>query len=387
MANRQKFDFERLNAYCHENNVTLLEDYSEIFLYGKINIKGKCVYQNCENHFEKRFCELEQTGGYCKLCIRIVANKKRKQYCLEKYGVEYTAQSSLFKDNVKSPKYNYKFLEEFCNKYNLFLVDNYENVKLNAHYFIKGICSNNNCSNIFNKKFCKLINSNSLCKKCSIENAKNVRKETNLKTIGTENYFQNETIKSKIKATILEKYGVEHNTQSLEIKQKTKETCLKKYGFEHPSQNINFQNKIIKTNLEKYGVEHLMKTPDHLEKVLKNALKFKDYTFPSGRIDKIQGYEHYALDELTINEKIDESDIITGVQNVPEIWYCDEQHKKRRHFVDIFIPSQNRCIEVKSTWTFTKKNVFLKQIAAKELGYKYEIWVYDSKGNKNCYDN
>jgi hypothetical protein len=29
-----------------------------------------------------------------------------------------------------------------------------------------------------------------------------------------------------------------------------------------------------------------------------------------------------------------------------------------------------------------KSYVFLKQKAAKELGYEYEIWVYDNKGNK-----
>jgi hypothetical protein len=52
--------------------------------------------------------------------------------------------------------------------------------------------------------------------------------------------------------------------------------------------------------------------------------------------------------------------------------------------VDIFIPCQNKCIEVKSTWTFItqKETIFLKQQAAKELGYLYEIWVYDGKGNK-----
>ena len=52
--------------------------------------------------------------------------------------------------------------------------------------------------------------------------------------------------------------------------------------------------------------------------------------------------------------------------------------------MDIFIPSENKCIEVKSTWTAKKKkdNIFLKQNAGKELGYKYEIWVYDCKGNK-----
>ena len=29
-----------------------------------------------------------------------------------------------------------------------------------------------------------------------------------------------------------------------------------------------------------------------------------------------------------------------------------------------------------------KKIVFLKQTAAKQLGYLYEIWIYDNKGNK-----
>uniref|UniRef100_A0A6C0HD07 Uncharacterized protein n=1 Tax=viral metagenome TaxID=1070528 RepID=A0A6C0HD07_9ZZZZ len=50
----------------------------------------------------------------------------------------------------------------------------------------------------------------------------------------------------------------------------------------------------------------------------------------------------------------------------------------------IFIPMQNRCIEVKSTWTAKKGKdyIFLKQEAAKKLGYIYEIWVYDHNGNR-----
>jgi hypothetical protein len=46
-------------------------------------------------------------------------------------------------------------------------------------------------------------------------------------------------------------------------------------------------------------------------------------------------------------------------------------------------------VEVKSTWTahINKETIFLKKLAAKELGYNYEIWVYDDKGritNKYC---
>jgi hypothetical protein len=125
-----------------------------------------------------------------------------------------------------------------------------------------------------------------------------------------------------------------------------------------------------------------------MEKSIKTSYKSKEYIFSSGRIDKTQGYENFALDELIINEKIDESDIITGLKNVPIIWYNDENGKKHRHYVDIFIPAQNRCIEVKSTWTAKQNqhNIFLKQNAAKELGYKYEIWVYNNKKEKiNCY--
>ena len=125
-----------------------------------------------------------------------------------------------------------------------------------------------------------------------------------------------------------------------------------------------------------------------MEKISNKSYKFKDYKLPSGNIIKIQGYENLALDELIINNKINESDIITGVKNVPEIWYFDEKNIKHRHYVDIFILNENKCVEVKSTWTAQKKkdNIFLKQQAAKELGYKYEIWVYDKKGNKICYD-
>lgn len=138
------------------------------------------------------------------------------------------------------------------------------------------------------------------------------------------------------------------------------------------------------TCLDKYGVEYSSQSTEIMDKVTKNAYKSKEYVFPSKRIVKIQGYEHYALDELITVQKINEHDIITGCKNVPIIWYNDTTDKKHRHYVDIFIPSQNKYIEVKSTWTAEKKkdNIFLKQNSAKNMGYNYEIWVYNGKGVK-----
>ena len=129
-----------------------------------------------------------------------------------------------------------------------------------------------------------------------------------------------------------------------------------------------------------------MQNPIILERSSKKSYRIKEYTFPSGNIIKCQGYEPFALNELIKLHK--EEDIITGCVNVPIISYTDLDGKEHKHFVDIFIPKENKCIEVKSTWTAEKKkdNIFLKQDAGKKLGYEYEIWVYDGNGKKvECY--
>lgn len=105
-------------------------------------------------------------------------------------------------------------------------------------------------------------------------------------------------------------------------------------------------------------------------------------TVPSGKIIDYQGYENYGLDMLLKNEKINELDIITKRTEVPKIYYTHE-NKECVHFVDIFVKSQNRCVEIKSTWTFDKKRdkVLLKQQAGKKAGFRYDIWIFDRDGN------
>ena len=158
---------------------------------------------------------------------------------------------------------------------------------------------------------------------------------------------------------------------------------LNKYNVEYPFQSKKYQEIFKNKCLQKYGVENPQQVPEIAEKTSKNSYTRKKYILPSGKEIMCQGYEPFALDKLIKEEKITEEYIVTGFKNVPQIWYNDEQNKKHRHYVDIYIPSQNRCIEVKSTWTAEKKkdNIFLKQEAGKKLGYLYEIWVYNNKGN------
>jgi hypothetical protein len=169
-----------------------------------------------------------------------------------------------------------------------------------------------------------------------------------------------------MKQTNFKKLGVQYPIQSEMVKEKIKQTCLKKYGTENP-----MQNAIV------------------FEKNSKSLYRTKTFIFPSGNTIKCQGYEPFGLKYLIEIEKINENDIMTGSKNVPTIWYFNNENKKHRHYVDIFIPSQNRCIEIKSIWTFknikSKEYIFEKQKAGKELGYQYEIWVYDYKGERTSF--
>ena len=280
-------------------------------------------------------------------------------------------------------KYDYEMLKNICDDGQVTLLVDYKDKFITRDTRIIGKCIL--CENSFNKSLNKLHKQRNFgCESCAKLLKFEKIKKTMVKKYGIEYASQSQIFKDKIKATNLKTYGFEYGFQSEEVKDKRKVTNLEKYGFENPLQREEIKEKYRQTNLKKYGVEYPVQCQEIYEKQDKNSYYLKDYKMPSGIIIKIQGYEHYALNELLQKENIIENEIKTGSQNVPTIWYNDISGKKHRHFVDIYIPSKNKCIEIKSTWTFKKQKdiVFLKQMAAKELGFLYEIWVYDNKGNK-----
>jgi hypothetical protein len=348
-----KFDINSLNNFVAENNFELIGEYEKI--NRESIIKGKCKTLNCCNEFSKVFRTLYVNKSfYCEKCTNINKIQNIKNTHLKNCGYTSNLLCPLNKEKVKQTnltRYGYEFHlhnEDIKNK-------------RNKTYF---------------EKFGGYPSTNI--------NIKNKIKETNLQKYGVENVFQNNEIKQKIKETNLQKYGVGNIFQSPKFQEKNKQICLEKYGVEYPMQHQETKEKFKQTCLKKYGVEYPNQNVEIMDKNAKKAYKLKIYTFPSGRIDKIQGFENFGLDFLLNNENLNEDEIKTGCKNVPTIWYNDDTGKKHRHYVDIFIPSQNRCIEIKSTWTAQKKqdSIYLKQNAGKVLGYKYEIWVYDRKGNR-----
>jgi hypothetical protein len=375
MPTKLRYDYNLLKSICDEGGVTLLNNYEDLYITRDTRIIGKCIL--CDNSFDKSLNNLNKQKNYgCLSCAKLLKTDRIKGTMLEKYGVEHAAQSEFFRDKMKKTTF-----ERYGVEYGL----QNEDVKAKIR---QTNLETYGCEYGLQNEEVKNKKKKTYLKNYGVENpnqCKEIRdktKQTNLEKYGVEHACQSEEIKAKVKQTNLEKYGYEYGFQNEEIKAKIVQTCLDKYGVKYITQFKDFRDKSKQTNLEKYGVEYVSQNPDILEKMTKNMYKSKEYIMPSGNILQIQGYEHYALDYLLQTEMVCEDDIVTGCKNVPTIWYIDIDGKKRRHFVDIFIHNQNRCIEVKSTWTahINKHTIFLKQLAAKELGYNYEIWVYNEKG-------
>lgn len=111
------------------------------------------------------------------------------------------------------------------------------------------------------------------------------------------------------------------------------------------------------------------------DKQQKSSKFFKEYILPSGKIIKIQGYENLALDELL--KRYSERCIITDRTQMPKITYI-LNGTLHQYYPDIYIPSENIIIEVKSFWTYNLKLVknILKSLATRQLGFDFEFWIY-----------
>ena len=150
---------------------------------------------------------------------------------------------------------------------------------------------------------------------------------------------------------------------STECREKARQTMLDRYGFEYPCQN-----------------------PEIFHKMLTSCYRKKLYTFPSGRIEYVQGYEPTCIDHLL--EQYEENDLIVNCTEIPPVWYNNPTRDNQisRYYPDAYIISINAMIEVKSTYTLTKeidKNK-AKFSAVTKLGFSLHLYVYNDKKELVC---
>ena len=390
-----KYDLDLLSKVCSDKNITVLKYYPKENGNDKpknktgpkprqINrdtiIEGTCAIPGCENTFKKPFRDVIEKNGYCRqhgiedankkreeTCLTthgctnvtqsIDVQKKTKKTCLEKFGVEYSLQSKEVKEKGKKTMLKKLGVENPSQSKDIILLKRQNSLASgNAVYtmsYLHTLLQRNNAN--ANDEHTDLT----------------IRKYTEITFTCSCGTAHTKTFRT------IEKNGAFCEAcQHVHATEQSIETNMKNRGVPYSMQDPSVVEKVTTTNRERFG-GHPMQNAEIFEKCLKNGYRKKEYRFPSGRIDIIQGREDSALDELLQNG-VTEEDIITCRAKVPEVFYHDEKNTRRRYYTDIYIPSLKKCIEAKSDYTFkVDKNVtLLKQKATMDAGYTHEIWVY-----------
>ena len=115
----------------------------------------------------------------------------------------------------------------------------------------------------------------------------------------------------------------------------------------------------------------------------KSCFKRKEYIFPSGRIDLVQGYEPQALDILI--QSYEEDNIVTSNREIESL--CGEmkytfEGKEHKYYTDVYIKSSHTFIEIKSDYTFEieKEKNLKKREACINAGINFEFWIMGKEG-------
>jgi hypothetical protein len=366
----QKYTKELLESLCIRDNATLVGTYE------KISCKTKIHYIcSCGKEGSKTFSVIPNYKMICRTCINKVMVEKTKITNLERYNCEDPNKLDSMKDKIKAT---------FIKKYGVDSPTKTESIKTkikNTNIKKYGV------ENPFQNEDIKKKITNTFINKYGVEHAlqhtdfKEKFKNTLMDRYDVTVPYYSEELKERGKKKCLEKYGVEHALQNPEIIEKIKRTCLEKYGVESPFQSDTIRNKSKNTCLRKYGVENPSQCKEIQQKTQNNALKYKKYTMPSGEIRNVQGYEPFALNILLKMYKEDQ--IKTNRIDIPRIKY-NYDNKLRYYFPDIYIPHLNKIIEVKSEWTYKYKTdiIKLKGDACIEAGYDYDVWIFNTKGER-----
>ena len=341
MATKRSYKKKDLDKYVEENEIELIGEYDHVHVH--TTIKGKCKTEGCEGVFCKKFTSIINGGGpYCIKCCNINKDKKTKETCLQKYGVNNPGNSKEAKEKSK---------KTCLRRYGVEHTTQSKNMKEKS----KATC----------------------LERYGVENpaqsveVKKKSKETCKERYGLEYYLQTNDKKEKSKSTCLERYGVENPAQSEEAKEKSKETCLEKYGVEYTLQSEDVRFKGKQTILEKYGSESISASKWMRDKLAKKV---------SDKYNKI--LNEMILNGLELsnnynNQIINRNTIINGKCNND---ICDKSFEKNiRQIIEISGPYCEMC---------TKKHKAVKMNKTKLEKYGCETCkinlVYDLFTNLDC---
>ena len=345
-----QFNLDRIKEVIQRDKcVVQLSDYEGVKVTYKTKVKFVCP---CGNENTRDVKKMYDTGGYCKVCLLIKENEKKVKTCMERYGVANSSQCKEIADKWKKTN-----MERYGG----------ENVSQGK--------------SIKDKKKATMQERYGVDNPSNIPEVREKAQATNLERYGFIHASQNAELVEKQQNTMMERYGAKTPMLVDELKEKIRQTCNERYGGNSPWSSPIIWEKTRQTCMERFGAANPLQCPEIAERAFKAHWKRKTYTFPSGATTSVLGYEPFALD-LLIAQGYDETELLTAQTQIPTFWYMDD-YRVRKYYPDIYVPTENRIIEVKSTWTMEqgKDTIYLKRQACIDAGYEFELWLFDPKGN------
>jgi hypothetical protein len=396
-----KYNKALLDEVLEKDGASIKETYERYTFDSIIHFQCECG----EEH-EKQFKSLVRHGGAkCEKCTLKGMHEKQVS-TMEKNGVDNPLKRpeviAKARQNNKGQKYTLDLLHTVIKKDAAVLKGQYS--VLTRDVIISFTCK---CGVEHEKMFRYLVEKGGArCATCSVEHGKEKAKAKYIPHYGHASPMSNPLVRLKVRAklntftvdrlnecvgknNLIGKY--DPNTLGRESRVTFKCHCCDKEdtkAFRMLEQSIGpfckectwvAKDYLIKKSLkENYNVEFSLQHPNFNDKASAKGCKLKPYTTPKGNVVMYQGYEHLALDLLFVLD-YDEDDIVNGKQDVPAIWWVDANGQEHRYYVDIYLKSENRMIEIKSDYRYEQdkdKIEFVWRTCVAE-GFNYEVWIFN----------
>jgi len=186
----------------------------------------------------------------------IYGTEKSREFCKEKYGVEYFMQSPLFSEKSKET-----CLKTFGMEHPMQSLEFREKLKA-ANLEKLGVEWSSSLPENQEKSKQGMFDKHGVEHNSHIPECIEKRKETWMRTLGVENPMQNEGIKQKARDTNNDRYGAPSFTQTEMFIEKLKKTNMARYGVEFHTQTESMKERSRKTCERKYGVSNWNQTEE-----------------------------------------------------------------------------------------------------------------------------
>ena len=340
----------------HYSDIPMQQRFYHFWFNRPVELCPKCKKVK-EFNGRSKF-SLNQDENYKGTCTDVVCQKwynagRTKEAILAKYGVENISQTQHWHDRVRQTNQ-----KKYGVDYPTQMADHQDKMRITS------------------------LAKNGVEHHAQLQSVQDAKRSTNKVRYGVGQVMQNASIKEKAQQTNIERYGGISSMCSDATKEKSKKTMQERYGVDWYTQTEGLKTALRKRNIEKYGVSFQMQDAGFFTK---NMYRKKEYVFPSGRLEKLQGYEHVTVNKL-LADGMNEDNIVLGAADIEKfidrIWYMGEDNKKHKYYPDMYLKNENKVIETKSWYTLNahrKMNEAKKQ-AILALGILFEFWVYDTKG-------